>query len=449
MRHSILLLSLLLTAGSLFAQAPAGFSFQAVVRDTNDELLSDTPVGLRISILQGSINGAAVYVETHSTSTNANGLVSLQVGAGTVQSGSLATIDWGSGPYFIKSETDPNGGTNYTIAGTQQMMSVPYALFAANAGSGVFTSTAGVVHNTGTATQDFVVGSITLNNGPGIEDDGRLFFDKSKAAFRAGTTNSTQWDLAQVGSHSFASGQNTQATAGASTAMGEYTVASGTASTAIGAGNTASGDNSTALGNGTTAPSKNETVLGSHNNTDGYTGDATSWVPTDRLLTVGNGPNESQTSNALVLLKNGNTGIGVADPDAKLEVAGQVKITGGSPGADKVLTSDANGLASWVSPPVYTWVSQSEYISCPSPPCAIDHTIMATCPAGTTRVQIIDLEVTAQGWDPDINEMKVILPPDDRQSIGANVEFTITQVNLNKLIRVRALCVGGIPLPPY
>jgi hypothetical protein len=87
---------------------------------------------MKISILQGSSTGTAVYVETQTTSTNANGLVSLQIGSGTPVTGTFAGINWATGPYFIKTETDPTGGNVYTISGTNELMSVPYALFSAN-----------------------------------------------------------------------------------------------------------------------------------------------------------------------------------------------------------------------------------------------------------------------------------------------------------------------------
>jgi len=122
---------LLLTA-SVFAQAPQKMSFQAVIRNNSNELLTSTPVGMQISILQDSSSGTAVYVETQTPSTNANGLVSLEIGTGTVITGAFSAINWATGPYFIKTETDPTGGTAYTIAGTNELMSVPYALFSAN-----------------------------------------------------------------------------------------------------------------------------------------------------------------------------------------------------------------------------------------------------------------------------------------------------------------------------
>ncbi len=130
-----------LTIGSMFAQAPQKMSYQAVIRDANNNLIKSQQVGMKISILQGSATGALVYFETQKPTTNVNGLVTLEIGSGT----GLSTINWGNGPYFIKTETDPLGGANYTIIGTSQLMSVPYALFSANSTPGP----QGPVGNTG------------------------------------------------------------------------------------------------------------------------------------------------------------------------------------------------------------------------------------------------------------------------------------------------------------
>ena len=124
-----------LLSANVLAQAPQKMSYQAVIRNSSDALLSSTAVGMRISILQTSATGSAVYVETQTPTSNANGLVSLEIGSGTVVSGAFATINWANGPYFIKTETDPTGGSNYTITGTSQLLSVPYALYAATAGN--------------------------------------------------------------------------------------------------------------------------------------------------------------------------------------------------------------------------------------------------------------------------------------------------------------------------
>jgi hypothetical protein len=140
---------ILLTA-SVFAQAPQKMSYQAVIRNSSKALIISTPVGMKISILKGSATGTAVYVETQTTTTNANGLVSVEIGSGTVVTGTFAGIDWAAGPYFIKSETDPTGGTGYTIVGTNELMSVPYALFSANGTPGT-TGAAGPAGSSGAA----------------------------------------------------------------------------------------------------------------------------------------------------------------------------------------------------------------------------------------------------------------------------------------------------------
>jgi len=126
--------ALLMTA-SVWAQAPEKMSYQAVVRDASNSLITTQVVGMQISILQGGATGTPVYVETQTQTTNANGLVSLEIGTGTLVSGDFTTIDWANGPYFIKTETDPTGGTTYTITGTSQLMSVPYALYAKESGN--------------------------------------------------------------------------------------------------------------------------------------------------------------------------------------------------------------------------------------------------------------------------------------------------------------------------
>ncbi len=113
---------------SVFAQAPQRLSYQAVIRNSTGGLVTSHAVGMKISILQGSASGTAVYVETHTTTTNANGLATIEIGGGSVVSGTFATINWASGTYYLKTETDPAGGSSYTIVGTSQLLSVPYAL---------------------------------------------------------------------------------------------------------------------------------------------------------------------------------------------------------------------------------------------------------------------------------------------------------------------------------
>ena len=129
--------SLFLFSSFAFSQAPEKMSYQSVLRGTNNALVTNQNVRVKISILQGTITGSAAYVEEHTTSTNSNGLVSLSIGGGTLISGNFSTINWANGPYFVKMEADPTGGTNYTISGTTQLLSVPYALYAKTSGSSI------------------------------------------------------------------------------------------------------------------------------------------------------------------------------------------------------------------------------------------------------------------------------------------------------------------------
>jgi len=132
-RYSVFL-AVLLFAVSLWAELPEKISFQALVRNSEGQLVANQAVGMKISILQTAATGPAVYEETQTPTTNTNGMISLEIGGGTVVSGDFANIDWSAGPYFIKSETDPAGGTNYSITGASQLLSVPYALHAKTAG---------------------------------------------------------------------------------------------------------------------------------------------------------------------------------------------------------------------------------------------------------------------------------------------------------------------------
>ena len=140
MRRLFITLTTVLLTATMWAQSPQKMNYQAVIRDAGNHLIISTQVGMQISILQGSEIGTAVYVETQAPSTNENGLVTIIIGEGTqVSVGAFADIDWSSGNYFIKTETDPDpagGLTGYTITGTSQLLSVPYALHSKTAENG-------------------------------------------------------------------------------------------------------------------------------------------------------------------------------------------------------------------------------------------------------------------------------------------------------------------------
>ncbi|GEM_PF-757004 len=127
----ILVLVLQLISSTIFAQVPQKMSYQAVIRDASKALVTNKTIGMRIRIAQGTQSGSIVYTETFTPTTNTNGLVSLEIGGAA----GFSSISWANGPYFILTDADLTGGTNYTISGYSQLVSVPYALHAKTAES--------------------------------------------------------------------------------------------------------------------------------------------------------------------------------------------------------------------------------------------------------------------------------------------------------------------------
>lgn len=340
----------------VFAQAPQRLSYQAVIRSSSGELVTSKSVGIQISILQGSVSGTAVFVERHTTTTNANGLATVQIGGGTNISGSLTAIDWNFGPYFLKTETDPDGGTSYSITGTSQLLSVPYALYAKNSNEAEklklpFSAT--IAHSdyafkiTNSASSAINVTSTATTGARYAVYAETRSVDNGTAAVRAtaitsGAEGTTYGVLASSGSRSGRGVAGiTSALTGqtygvygnsySSEGFGIYGYAgseTGNTTGVFGASNSPSGRGLSGICYPATGSGYG--VAGHVNSPDGYSG----YFTGGRFHVAG------------------NAGIGTTNPSAKLEVAGQVKITGGSPAAGKVLTSDAGGLATWEPVPV-------------------------------------------------------------------------------------------------
>jgi uncharacterized protein (TIGR02145 family) len=157
LKSLLVLLTCTLYLVPAFGQTPNSMSYQAVIRNSSDALITNTQVGMQISILQGAEDGTVVYTETQTPTTNANGLVSIEIGGGV----GFDAIDWANDIYFIKTETDPTGGTDYTITGTSQLLSIPYALHAktAESVSGGITETDPIF--TGSQANNITAGDIT------------------------------------------------------------------------------------------------------------------------------------------------------------------------------------------------------------------------------------------------------------------------------------------------
>ncbi|MBK8686135.1 MAG: hypothetical protein IPN26_14810 [Bacteroidetes bacterium] len=173
-----------------------------------------------------------------------------------------------------------------------------------------------------------------------------MFFYPKKSAFRVGSVNANYWDEDSLGIYSFSAGFDTKAFGSASAAIGVGNTAKGNASIALGAYSEAIGDNSISIGDNTISQAFSSAVFGMNNDPVNISS-TNSFIPTDPVFIVGNGMDALNRSNAMTILKNGNMGIGTNTPTEKLEINGQIKITGGTPGSGKVLTSDASGIASW------------------------------------------------------------------------------------------------------
>lgn len=186
MKKFVLIAALVLGTYMVSAQAPEKMSYQAIVRNASGQLLSNQNVAIKVSVLQGSAAGTTVYSERVTGTTNANGLVSLEIGSGTIISGTFNSINWGSNSYYLKTETDPAGGTSYTITGTSQLLSVPYALFAKSSGGG------GSLTLPYTATTNNAANLFSLtNDGDGTSIDGVSNSTSSSIAAVRGTVTNT------------------------------------------------------------------------------------------------------------------------------------------------------------------------------------------------------------------------------------------------------------------
>ena len=171
----ILLFSLFLILDfQLIAQsqgAPESMNYQAVIRDGSGNIVASQSVGIRIDILQGSASGTSVYQETFTTTTNAYGSIAIQIGTGTVVSGTFSTIDWGANLYFVETAVDISGGNTYSTISTTQFVSVPYALYAKSSDAWStnsnlnFTDNKVSVGNTSSSNQTYPLSVVSVHDG--------------------------------------------------------------------------------------------------------------------------------------------------------------------------------------------------------------------------------------------------------------------------------------------
>jgi len=248
-------------AASAWAQSPQKMSYQAVIRNSSNALVTNQSVGMRISILQGSATGTTIYVENQTPTTNANGLVSIEIGGYP----GFDAINWASGMYFIKTETDPTGGTNYTITGTSQLLSVPYALYANTAKNGFSGKYTDLV-NKPTFTDSISKYSVLLTGNQTIAGNKTFNSDVTINGITVGLGKSSKYTNTANGIDALY--YNT--TGGGNTANGNdalYYNTTGNNNTAIGSSagpaySYSNLNNTTALGDNTVVTNSNTVMLG-------------------------------------------------------------------------------------------------------------------------------------------------------------------------------------------
>jgi len=377
MRKGLTIIVAILLTASMFlpqqasAQSPDKMSYQAVIRNSSNALVPSTQIGIEFNIRQGSVTGTVVYTETQTPSTNANGLVSTEVGGGT----GFNTINWANGPYFLETKiavVPPL--TTYTITGTSQLLSVPYALNAKTAETvtGPLTETdPNSWSKTGNA------GTTAGTNFIGTTDNKNLVFKVNN--FISGiisTTENTSFGFASLYSNTTGTkntafgleGMANNTTGSENTAIGDFSLHANVA----GANNSAVGfrsllSNTSAINN--SAFGSRSLLLSSTGNDNTGTGFNSLAANTTGSMNTAIGSNADVSSGSL----SNATAIGygaVVNASNKVQIGngavnyvalgsgtnvtletGSVKITGGTPGAGKVLTSDPTGLATWSNMP--------------------------------------------------------------------------------------------------
>ena len=423
------LLQIAIGTFSLQAQVPQKFNYQGIARDTKGNPMAQQRMTLKLTVLPTSDATAGEYEEIQSVTTNEFGLYNLQIGNGTPVKGEMKAVKWETGNKYIKVAIDPKGGYDFVDAGTTQLLSVPYAIYADKAGMAKTTAgsdRAGTVSTSaaGTGTVNYLtkftaantifnsqlfdngtnvgIGTTTPSakfhinqNVAGVQEHLRMqnlsttgagrftLYNDTTTSYATFTKYGTGYIGGYPGVTSFypftnllAFGNNGKL---ANDGLGRFLISTaGNAGISIFKGGTSKlkfhADFTTEnVGIGGNASPASRVHL---NNTDGtsmdlrLTNTTTGHTATDGLTLTQSGANTSilnrengtmtiGTNNVeqMRIATNGNVGIGTSTPAAKLDINGQIKIQGGNPGGGKVLTSDANGLATWQMPGVDSqWV---------------------------------------------------------------------------------------------
>ena len=334
MKAYLTLVLVLVLGITSFAQG-IGINYKAVIKDGSGNLVTGQTIDIQFDILKS--NGTSIFSESHTVTTDTNGIIVLVIGDGTPSLGNFNDINWSSDLYQLQVEIDLDQDGTPELSEISGFNSVPYAkqadkaavannaliadqaLIAQNVtGLEQITENDGTTDNTGwrliesnpdnygSIGDKAVDLSISLANSDIRGATGYL-----STAMGSSTEASGDYSTAigrftrSSGGFSTAMGSSTEASGDRSTAMGSVTTASGQRSTAMGASTTASGDYSTAIGRGTSAWSFGLTAVGTYNNICLIECFPTNWHASSPAFVVGNGINDSNRSNALVVFKDG------------------------------------------------------------------------------------------------------------------------------------------------
>lgn len=319
---------------SAFAQAPQAIPYQAIARDANGNPLPNQPISIRISLIDSNINSID-YQETHSVTTNNLGLFNLNIGQGTPVSGSFSAIYWPiSGNEYVQVELDATGGTNYMVMGASKLNSVPFALHANTSGDNKWYTNGSSIYNNNAGN----VGIGTTSPGAKLDVNGMAFFRNNAGGLVNGggsgvkiSTENNKGNIFGFDYTNFSPIDLTLQGEGGNVGIGNHFPESTLHITKPNDATTLTIGGNSQAGQYTALRLQTSENQGGYSNIQSIKYSGFDW------------------GDLILNRDGGNVGIGTATPSTKLDVVGSIKIADGTQGSGKVLTSDANGVASWQS----------------------------------------------------------------------------------------------------